>query len=148
MKTCSVKAGDIKNDWFIIDATDQTLGRMATQIAYVLRGKHKPTFVRHLNVGDHVVVINAEKIKLTGRKWDQKQYYRHSNFIGGIKSVSAQQLLESHPERIIYHAVKGMLPGSKLGREVFKNLRVYKGVDHPHAAQKPSTLPSRMAGGK
>ncbi len=148
MKTHSVKAADIKKNWFVIDAADQTVGRMASQIAYVLRGKHKPTFVRHLDGGDHVVVINASKVKFTGKKLDDKYYHHHTNYIGGIKSIVAKEMLKAHPERVIMSAVKGMLPHNKLGRQILKNLRVYGGTEHPHAAQNPSELPLRTLGGR
>tara|TARA_B100001094_G_scaffold167620_1_gene162152 strand:+ start:394 stop:825 length:432 start_codon:yes stop_codon:yes gene_type:complete len=137
------KPKDIKKEWFVIDASTQPLGRMASQIAHVLRGKHKPTFVPHLDCGDNVVVINADKLKVTGRKLEQKVYYRHSNFIGGIKSVRAQDLLSEHPDRIVVSAVRGMLPKNKLGRKVLANLKVYAGEEHPHQAQQPQPIPDR-----
>ena len=148
MKTYSVKAKDIQKKWLVVDASGQTLGRLASKIAHVLKGKHKPTFVPNQDCGDHVVVINASGIKMTGNKAAQKFYYRHSNYIGGIKAVSAEELLEKHPERVLEHAVKGMLPGSKLGRQMFKNLRIYASSEHPHAAQKPEPFPDGFTLGK
>ncbi len=145
MKTQSVKPADIEKKWVVVDAADQSLGRVATEIARILRGKHKPSFVPHLDCGDQVVVLNAKSVKLTGRKWDQKVYYRHTNFIGGIKATRASDMLETYPERIIENAVKGMLPRNKLGRRVLKNMKVYAGAEHPHEAQKPVPAPSRLA---
>ena len=150
MKTISIKASDIQKKWMIVDASGQVLGRLATEIAHVLRGKHKPTFVPHLDCGDNVVVINAEKIKLTGSKLSKKFYHHHTGYIGGIKSIKAGKLSAEHPERLITTAVAGMLPKTKLGKQMATNLRVYKGAQHPHEAQKPEPLTARTAptGGK
>lgn len=145
MKTYSVKPADIKKSWVVIDAENKPLGRLASEISRILRGKHKATFVPHLDCGDNVVVLNAKKVKLTGRKMEQKVYYRHTNFIGGIKATSASELLDTYPERIIENAVKGMLPHNKLGRRVIKNMKVYAGSEHPHEAQKPVAAPLRLS---
>jgi large subunit ribosomal protein L13 len=147
MKTCSVKQADITKMWVIVDAADQPVGRVASEVARVLRGKNKPHFVPHLDCGDHVVVINASKVKLTGRKLDQKVYYSHSSYIGGIKAVKAKDLLEKHPSRILSFAIRGMLPKSKLGRQMMTNVRVYADAEHPHEAQKPTVLAPRIAKG-
>lgn len=140
MKTHAVKAGDIERNWYLVDAQGKTLGRLATEVARILRGKHKPTFSPHLDVGDPVIVINAEKIQVTGNKMDAKRYYRYSGYLGGLKSVLLREQLEAHPERVIIHAVRGMLPKNRLGRALLKKLRVYAGGSHPHAAQKPESL--------
>ena len=140
MATISAKKNEIERAWYIVDAENKVLGRLATQIATILRGKHKPLFTPHVDTGDFVVVINAEKIHLTGNKLDKKMYHRHSGYPGGIKSVSAGELLEKNPETIIKHAVKGMLPKNKLGREQFKKLKVYPGKEHPHTSQMPQEL--------
>ncbi len=137
MKTYSVKKDEIKRDWFVVDAKDLILGRLATQVATRLRGKHKPTFTPHLDVGDFVVVVNAEKVKLTGRKWDQKMYHHHSGYIGGLTSVNARVLREKKPEELLMQAVRRMLPKNRLGRAQLKKLKVYAGPDHPHQAQMP-----------
>ena len=139
-KTYSVKASDIKREWFVVDAAGKNLGRLATQIATILRGKHKPLYTPSMDVGDYVIVINAEKVTVTGRKLQQKFYYRHSLYPGGLKAVSLQEMLAKHPERVIEHAVRGMLPKSRLGRAMFRKLKVYAGPTHPHAAQKPKPL--------
>ena len=144
MKTYSVKPSDIKKNWVLVDAADQTLGRLATQIATVLRGKHKPSFVPHLDCGDNVVVLNAAKVKLTGNKWRDKFYYRHSGYIGGIKQTSAADLRDRNPDRLISNAVKGMLPKNKLSRQLLTNLRVYPGAEHPHEPQQPLPMPVRL----
>lgn len=138
MKTYSVKKDEIKRDWFVVDAEDQILGRLATQVAARLRGKHKPTFTPHLDVGDFVVVVNADKIKLTGRKWDQKMYHHHSGYIGGMTSVNARTMMEKKPEELVLQAVRRMLPKTRLGRAQLKKLKVYAGPDHPHQAQLPT----------
>ena len=138
--TYSAKKTDVKGKWWVVDAEGATLGRLASQIAARLRGKHNPLFTPHVDTGDSVVVINAEKIVLTGRKWDQKTYYRHSGYIGGLKSITAKKLLEKRPEDLVRFAVKGMLPKNKLGRTLFKKLKVYKGEKHPHEAQQPEGL--------
>jgi large subunit ribosomal protein L13 len=132
----------VDRKWFLVDAQDQVLGRVATRVATILRGKHKVTFAPHLDHGDHVVVINAEKVHLTGRKMTDKQYQWHTGYIGGIREVSAERMLKTHPERVIEWAVQGMLPKGRLGRAMFKKLKVYRGADHPHAAQKPEPLPT------
>lgn len=144
MKTYSVKPSDVKKQWVVVDAAGQTVGRLATEVARVLRGKHKPTFVPHLDTGDNVVVINAEKVKFTGNKWKDKFYHHHSGYIGGIKSIPAETMLVKHPERILEHAIRGMLPKGPLGRKVGKNLKVYAGSEHPHTAQKPVAMQSRL----
>ena len=136
-KTYVAKPGDVERAWYVVDATDQTLGRLATRIATVLRGKHKAQYTPHEDVGDFVVVVNAEKIKVTGNKLDQKMYYRHTGYPGGIREISLRRQLELHPNRVIEHAVKGMLPHGPLGRRQLKKLRVYAGPEHPHAAQQP-----------
>jgi large subunit ribosomal protein L13 len=140
MKTYSVKAGEIERRWWVIDAEDQVLGRLASEVAHILRGKHKPTFTPHLDTGDYVVVINAEKVRLTGNKMDQKAYFRHSGYMGGEKFIPVRRMLETHPERVVELAVKGMLPKNALGRRMREKLRVYAGTEHPHAAQQPETL--------
>ena len=140
MKTYAATNADRQRDWYVVDAEGQTLGRLATQIADTLRGKRKPTYTPHTDVGDFVVVINAEKVKLTGRKLEQKVYYRHSGYMGGLKSRTARQVMEKNPEEIIRHAVKGMLPKNSLGRSMFKKLKVYTGETHPHEAQKPQEI--------
>lgn len=140
-KTFVAKPADIEREWYVVDATDLTLGRLATQVASVLRGKHKPEYTPYEDVGDFVIVINAEKIQVTGRKLDQKAYYHHTGYPGGIKSISLRKQLQKHPERVIEHAVKGMLPRGPLGRRQFKKLKVYAGPEHPHQAQLPKPLP-------
>ena len=137
MKTYAVKASEIERSWWVVDAADQTLGRLATRIATLLEGKHKPLYSPHLDTGDHVVVINALKVKVTGNKLTQKSYYRHSNYPGGLKEESLQALMARKPEAVIERAVKGMLPQNRLGRAMFKKLRVYRGADHPHQAKQP-----------
>ena len=147
MPTLMPKESEIDRKWFVVDADGQVLGRLASRVATVLRGKHKPTFAPHLDVGDHVVVINAEKIHLTGRKLKDKLYRWHSGYIGGLREVPAEQMLRSHPERVIEWAVQGMLPKNRLGRAMAKKLKVYRGAAHPHAAQQPLTaLPAALAG--
>ena len=140
MPTVMPKESEIERRWFVVDAQGQVLGRLASRVASILRGKHKPTFTPHLDLGDHVVVINAEKIHLTGRKLTDKVYRWHTGYIGGLREVSAGSLLRSHPERVIEWAVEGMLPKNRLGRAMVKKLRVYRGGDHPHAAQQPTIL--------
>ena len=137
MKTYAVKKEEIKHDWYVVDAEDLILGRLATQVATRLRGKHKPTFTPHLDVGDFVVVVNADKVKLTGRKWDQKMYHHHSGYLGGLTSVNARTMLEKKPEELVIQAVRRMLPRNRLGRAQMKKLKVYAGPDHPHQAQMP-----------
>lgn len=138
--TYSAKKGDIDRKWYVIDATDAVLGRLASNIAARLRGKHRPLYTPHTDCGDFIVVINAEKIRLTGRKWDQKKYYRHSGYVGGLKETNAKKLREKRPEDIIRLAVKGMLPKNRLGARLYKKLKVYAGDRHPHAAQQPVKL--------
>jgi large subunit ribosomal protein L13 len=145
MKTYSVKAADIKKSWIVVDAAGQTVGRIATEIARILRGKHKPNFTPHLDCGDAVVVINAEKVVLTGNKMKDKFYHHHSGYMGGIKSIAAKDLLAKHPERIIQSAVKGMIPHTKLGNKIMKHLRVYAGTEHEHTAQNPTPAKPRLA---
>ena len=140
MKTISAKADGVKRDWFVIDATNQTLGRLCSELAHRLRGKHKPIFTPHVDTGDYLVVINAEKIRVTGRKLKDKIYYRHTGTIGNMKSVALEKMLETHPERAIEIAVKGMLPKNPLGRQMFKKLKVVRGTAHPHGAQQPKPL--------
>lgn len=140
MNTISVRPQDVRRDWHLVDATDKTLGRLATEVALRLRGKHKPTYTPHVDTGDHIVVVNAEKIKVTGRKMEQKVYHHHTGYIGNLKSIPLADLLEKHPERVIEKAVKGMLPKNKLGRAMYKKLHVYAGSEHPHAAQQPAAL--------
>ncbi len=137
MKAYSIKPSDIKKKWVIVDAADQTLGRLASQVAHVLRGKDKPTFVPYLDTGDNVIVINCNKIKLSGKKWTDKFYHHHTGYMGGIKEASAQELFAKYPERLVSIAVKGMLPKNKLGRALFTNLRVYADDKHGQDAQKP-----------
>ena len=140
MKTYTAKPQDIRREWHLVDATDKTLGRLATEVARRLRGKHKPTFTPHMDTGDHIVVVNAEKVKVTGNKLDDKYYHRHTGYIGNLKSVNLGDLLEKHPERAIQYAVKGMMPKNPLGRAMLKKLHVYAGPEHPHAAQQPEPL--------
>jgi large subunit ribosomal protein L13 len=135
MKTYSVKSGDIERQWHVIDASGKTLGRLASEAAIILLGKNKPTFSNNINVGDYVVVINAAKIKVTGKKDTQKMYYRHSNYPGGLVSVKYSDMLKTHPDRVITFAVKGMIPRNRLGRQIMGRLKVYAGEDHPHKAQ-------------
>lgn len=141
MRTYSPSGKDITRDWFVVDAQGQTLGRLATRIATVLRGKHKPTFAPHLDMGDYVIVVNADKIELAGEKAADKLYHRHSNFPGGLKSVPFATMLETRPTQIVETAVKGMLPKNKLGKAVGMKLKVYAGPDHPHQAQQPQDFP-------
>jgi large subunit ribosomal protein L13 len=138
--TYSAKQSDNPGNWWVVDADGAVLGRLATQVAARLRGKHNPMYTPHADTGDSVVVINASKIKLTGRKLDQKIYYRYSGYIGGLKQVTARKLLEIKPEELVLLAVKGMLPKNSLGRKIFKKLKVYGGTDHPHVAQQPEAL--------
>jgi large subunit ribosomal protein L13 len=138
VRTFSPKAGDIQQQWHVIDASDVVLGRLASHAATLLRGKHKPIFAPHVDTGDFVIVINAEKVALTGRKLEQKQAYRHSGYPGGLRAVGYRDLLERHPERVIEKAVRGMLPKNSLGRSMLRKLKVYAGPDHPHQAQQPA----------
>lgn len=139
-KTFSAKPHEIERQWYVVDAQGKTLGRLATEIAKILRGKHKPIFTPHVDCGDYVIVINADKIRVTGNRLDQKIYYRHSGYIGGLKQVTLRRMLETHPERVIQYAVKGMLPKNRLGRKMFKKLKVYAAPTHPHQAQQPQPL--------
>jgi large subunit ribosomal protein L13 len=143
MTTVMPKALAADRKWFLVDAERQVLGRLATRVATILRGKHKVDFAPHLDVGDHVVVVNAEKVHLTGRKMTDKRYRWHTGYIGGLRDVSAERMLKTHPERVVEWAVQGMLPKGRLGRAMFKKLKVYRGPAHPHAAQKPEPLASR-----
>lgn len=138
--TYSAKNSDNRGKWWVVDAEGAVLGRLASEVASRLRGKHNPLFTPHVDTGDWVIVINAEKVNLTGRKWDQKHYYRHSGYIGGLKSITARKLLEKRPEDLVRFAVKGMLPKNRLGRKLFKKLKVYPGGEHPHSAQQPEVL--------
>ena len=140
MKTISAKPETVEHEWFIVDADGKTLGRMAAEIATRLRGKHKPEYTPHVDTGDYIVVINAEKVHVTGKKATDKMYYHHTGYIGGIKSISFNKLIEKAPERTIETAVKGMLPKGPLGRAMFKKLKVYAGTEHPHTAQQPKEL--------
>jgi large subunit ribosomal protein L13 len=138
--TVFAKSDSVRGDWFVVDASDKTLGRLATQIAHHLRGKHKAIYSPHVDMGDHIVVLNAEKIHVTGRKLSDKIYYHHTGYIGGIKSIALEKLLKEHPERVIEIAVKGMLPKNTLGRSMFRKLHVFAGAEHPHQAQQPKPL--------
>lgn len=140
MKTFSAKAEDVTHDWFVVDASDKTLGRLASEIARRLRGKHKAEYTPHVDTGDYIVVINAEKIHVTGAKASDKMYHHHTGFIGGLKSISFEKLIVKAPERVLQTAVKGMLPRNPLGRAMFKKLKVYAGNEHPHTAQQPQAL--------
>ncbi len=139
-KTLSAKPHEIERTWYVVDAEGKTLGRLATEVARILRGKHKPIYTPHVDTGDYVIVINADKVRVTGNRLDQKMYYRHSGYMGGLKTVSLRRMLETHPERVIEHAVKGMLPKNRLGRQMYKKLKVYASPEHPHQAQKPQPL--------
>ncbi|MCI7305280.1 MULTISPECIES: 50S ribosomal protein L13 [Trueperella] len=145
MRTFTPKPGDIEKKWYVIDATDVVLGRLAAQVAPLLRGKHKPTFAPHVDTGDFVIVINADKVALTGMKHTQKMAYRHSGFPGGLKATSYAELLEENPERAIYKAVAGMLPKGTLGRQQLSKLKIYRGAEHPHSAQKPEVYELKAA---
>jgi len=140
MSTFSAKPAEVRRDWFVVDATGKTLGRLSTEIAHRLRGKHKPEFTPHVDTGDYIVVVNAEKIRVTGNKIKDKMYHRYTGYIGNLKSASLEKMLEQHPERVLQSAVKGMLPKGPLGRQMFRKLRVFKGPDHDHAAQQPIPL--------
>ena len=140
MKTFTATPATIKREWCVVDATDKTLGRLATELAHRLRGKHKPEFTPNMDTGDHMVVINAEKIKVTGNKLEDKMYHRYTGYIGNLKSINLGKLMETHPERAIENAVKGMLPKNPLGRAMYRKLHVYAGPEHPHAAQQPTQL--------
>jgi large subunit ribosomal protein L13 len=140
MKTISAKADDVKRDWFLVDADGKTLGRLATEIARRLRGKHKTIYTPHVDTGDYIVVINAEKVRVSGNKAKDKMYYRHSGYMGGLKATNFSDMIERSPERVIEIAVKGMLPRNPLGREMYRKLKVYAGPQHQHAAQQPQPL--------
>jgi len=139
-RTYVTKPEDIQRNWYVVDASGQTLGRLASEIAQVVRGKHKPVYSPSIDAGDYVIVVNAERVHVTGHKLDQKIYYRHSGYPGGLKEVPLRRMLEEHPTRVITHAVKGMLPKNRLGRKMLKKLKVYAGPDHPHQAQQPEPL--------
>ena len=141
MSTYQAKNGEITPQWYVVDASDYNLGRLATRVATILRGKHKPPFTPHVDTGDFVVVINASQVRLTGRKVQQKKYHRYSGYMGGLKSVDAGTVRENDPERMIQSAVKGMLPKNRLSRQIIKKLKVYGGAEHPHAAQQPVPFP-------
>ncbi len=146
MKTVSVKPADVQKKWVVMDASNQVLGRFATEVARVLRGKHKPTFAPHLNCGDNVIVINASKIRLTGKKMTSKFYYRHSGWMGGIKATRADEMMKDHPDRLVILAVKGMLKTNRLNRQIMSHsLKVYAGAEHPHAGQNPQQPQPRLA---
>jgi large subunit ribosomal protein L13 len=140
MKTVSMRQEDVHRTWWVLDAENQTLGRIATEIAHRLRGKHKPEYTPHVDTGDYIVVVNAEKVRVTGNKENDKVYWRHSEYPGGIKGTNVAAMRATHPERIIEKAVKGMLPRNPLGRAMYRKLKVYAGPEHPHAAQQPKTL--------
>ena len=140
MKTFMASTAHVDRTWYVVDATDQTLGRLASEVAKVLRGKNKPIFTPHIDTGDYVIVINAEKIKVSGKKLDQKVYYHHSDYVGGMKETTLKEMLNKKPEKVIELAVKGMLPKGPLGRQMFTKLHVYAGPDHKHEAQKPEVL--------
>lgn len=140
MKSYMAKPEDIKRNWYVVDASGKTLGRLSSKIAKVLRGKHKPTYTPHVDTGDFVIVVNAEKINLTGNKWEQKLYRKHSEFPGGLKEIPYNKLREKKPELMVKQAVKGMLPKNKLGRSMLRKLKIYAGSEHPHQAQQPENL--------
>ena len=140
METTSIRADEISREWFIVDAEGQTLGRLASEIAQIIRGKKKPFFTPHMDMGDFVVVVNAEKVKVTGNKEKDKTYFRHSGYPGGVTQISLREVRQDFPERIITNAVKGMLPHNRLGRQLLTHLKVYSGADHPHTAQLPKTI--------
>jgi large subunit ribosomal protein L13 len=140
MKTFSAKPEDVRREWYVVDATDKTLGRLATELASRLRGKHKPVFTPHVDTGDHIVVVNAARIRVTGNKLKQKMYHHHTGYIGNLKSISLEKLMEKAPEQALTFAVKGMLPKNRLGRAMMKKLRIFAGPDHDHQAQQPQPL--------
>jgi large subunit ribosomal protein L13 len=140
VKTYVVKESDVERQWYVVDAEGQTLGRLASKISRVLRGKHKPIYSPHLDVGDFVIVVNADKIVVTGRKMDQKMYYRHTGYPGGLRETNLRDMLGRHPTNAVKFAVRGMLPKNRLGRRIFKKLKVYAGPEHPHQAQQPKAL--------
>ena len=140
MKSFMASPSTIEREWYVVDATGHTLGRLASEIATILRGKNKPTYTPHIDTGDYVIVVNAEKVKVTGKKLLQKVYYNHSDYVGGMKETTLKEMLAKHPERVIEYAVKGMLPKGPLGRQMIKKLHVYAGAEHNHAAQQPKAL--------
>jgi large subunit ribosomal protein L13 len=140
MTTVSAKPAEVRHEWYLVDASDKTLGRLASEIAHRLRGKHKPIYTPHVDTGDYIVVVNAEKVRVTGAKATDKIYHSHSGYPGGLKSISFEKLIDKAPERVIQGAVKGMLPRNPLGRAMFRKLKVYAGNEHPHAAQQPQVL--------
>ena len=140
MKSFMASPSTIEKKWYVVDAAGHTLGRLASEVASVLRGKNKPIFTPHMDTGDYVVVVNADKVKVTGKKLDQKIYYHHSDYVGGMKETTLKEMMQKHPERVVEHAVKGMLPKGPLGRQMYTKLHVYAGAEHPHAAQKPEAL--------
>ncbi len=140
MKTYSAKAGEIKRDWWLVDATDQTLGRLSAKLAMILQGKNKPVYTPHIDTGDFVVVINVDKMRVTGRKLDQKIYYRHTGYSGGQRATLMRDMMDNHPERVLTHAVKGMLPKNRLSSAQLKKLKIFSGPEHTHAAQQPRVL--------
>jgi large subunit ribosomal protein L13 len=139
-KTISANKATVQKNWYVVDADSKVLGRLASEIAQIIRGKHKPSYTPHVDCGDNVIVINAEKIRLTGKKWDDKEYVHYTGYPGGQRTYTAKQMKIKGPERIVEKAVKGMLPKTRLGRQIFKNLYVYNGSEHPHAAQNPKDL--------
>jgi len=139
-KTYTAKAEEIERTWYVVDAEGKTLGRLATEVARILRGKHKPIYTPHVDTGDFVIIVNADKVRVTGKRLDQKMYYRHSGYMGGLKETSLRTMLDRHPERVLQLAVKGMMPKNPLGRQMYRKLKVYATPDHPHAAQKPQPL--------
>jgi len=140
MKTHAVKAGEIRRDWFVFDAEDKVLGRVASQVAQILKGKHKPIYSPHLDTGDHVVIVNVEKIRVTGKKQEKKKYFTHSMYPGGVTWTSFKEMSDTKPDRVLFLAVRGMLPKNSLGRAMIKKLKIYSGPQHPHAAQAPKSL--------
>ena len=140
MKTFSAKPAEVRRDWYVVDATNKTLGRLSTEIASRLRGKHKPEYTPHVDTGDYIVVVNAEKVRVTGNKLQDKMYHHHTGYVGNLKSIPLQKLLDEHPERVIEKAVKGMLPRGSLGRQMYAKLKVFAGPEHTHAAQQPIPL--------
>ena len=140
MKTYMANSNTVERKWFVVDAKGERLGRLATEVATIIRGKHKPTFTPHVDCGDYVIVINAKQIELTGNKWNDKKYYRHSLYPGGLSTTTAKEMNAKFPERVVEHAVRGMLPKGKLGRAMYKKLFVYSGAEHPHAAQQPVVM--------
>jgi large subunit ribosomal protein L13 len=145
-RTFTPKPGDLSHEWFVVDAADVPLGRLASNVAQILRGKHKPTFAPHVDGGDYVIIVNAEKVAVTGRKEDEKVYYRHSGYPGGLRASSLRQLRATYPDRVITNAVRGMLPKNRLGRQIITKLKVYAGPEHPHGAQNPQPLDIRKVG--